>query len=120
MRRPGAVLISAFALFFLGCGGGYIGSARTAYQDGRYLEVAENLGKHEHEVRTLSPDGQADYGLYRGLSLMMIGDHAEAGRWLDLAATIEEKQPGTLRPEERRELFEARGKLAKKGTEEAP
>ncbi len=112
MRRLGALLASSFLLFLIGCGG-YLGHAQRAYQDGRYLEVAENLGDHEDEVPALSPRKQVSYGLYRGLSLMRLGDRDGAERWLDFAEQIEAKQPGTLRPEEKRELTAARGRLAK-------
>lgn len=113
MRRSGAVLFLAVFLAATGCGGGAISNARQAYQDGRYLEAAEKLDAYEHEVHKLSPEKQADYGLYRGLSLMMLGDHAEAGRWLDFTAAIEAKRPGTLGPEKQRELGQARATLAK-------
>jgi len=117
MRRIGAVLVPSFALLALGCGG-YIGSAQRAYNDGRYLEVAENLGEHEDEVQKLSPAKQADYGLYRGLSLMQLGDHEAANHWLEFAASVEQNHPGALRPEGKRELSEARGKLAKMAAED--
>lgn len=116
MRRLGALLGSSlFLLFSAGCAG-YIGSAERAYQDGRYLEAAEKLGDHEDEVAELSPRKQVSYGLYLGLSLMMLGDHDGAERWLDFTEQVEAQRPGTLRPDEKRELQAARGRLA--GVEE--
>jgi hypothetical protein len=112
MRHLGALATSFFLLFALGCGS-YLGSAQRAYQDGRYLEVAENLGGHEAEVPRLEPAKQAHYGLYRGLSLMRLGDHDAATHWLDFAADVEKKRPGSLLPAQRRELEDARDKLAK-------
>ncbi len=112
MRHLGALTTSFFLLFALGCGS-YLGSAQRAYQDGRYLEVAENLGDHEADVPQLEPGKQANYGLYRGLSLMRLGDQEAATHWLDFAADIEKKRPGSLLPEQRKELQVARDKLAK-------
>lgn len=112
MRLFGALATSFFLLFAPGCGS-YLGSAQRAYQDGRYLEVAENLVVHEAEVPQLEPAKQANYGFYRGLSLLRLGDQEAASHWLDFAADIEKKQPGSLLPAQRRELEDARDKLAK-------
>lgn len=101
-----------FLLFGLGCGS-YLGSAQRAYHEGRYLEAAEDLGDHEADVPRLEPAKQANYGLYRGLSLMKLGDHEAAGQWLNFAADVEKKRPGSLLPAQRRELEDARDKLAK-------
>jgi hypothetical protein len=112
MRHVGAFATWFFLLFVPGCGS-YLGSAQLAYQDGRYLEVAENLGVHEAEVPRLEPEKQASYGFYRGLSLMRLGDNEAATHWLDFAADVEKKRPGSLLPAQRRELEDARGQLAK-------
>ncbi len=112
MRLFGALATSFFLLITSGCGS-YLGTAQRAYQDGRYLEVAENLGVHEADVPQLEPAKQATYGFYRGLSLMRLGDPDAAGHWLDFAAEIEKKRPGSLLPAQRRELEDARDKLAK-------
>ncbi len=103
MRHLGAVICLGFFLGAAGCGG-YLGNARSAYQDGRYLEAAETLGEHEGEVAEMPLRKQADYGLYRGLSLMQLGDSAGAAEWLGFTATLEQKRPGTLRSEQLRQL----------------
>lgn len=112
MRRIGAALSCAVFFLVTGCGS-TLSTARRAYYDGRYLEVAEQLGDCENEVSRLSPDNQADYGLYRGLSLLKLGDDEEASRWLEFTAAIEAKLPGTLLPREKAELGRARALLAK-------
>ncbi|HVK68557.1 MAG TPA: hypothetical protein VM694_29060 [Polyangium sp.] len=112
MRRLGALLGSSLLLVFSAGCGGYLGSAQRAYQDGRYLEAAEKLGDHEDEVAALSPRKQVSYGLYMGLSLMKLGDHDGAERWFGFAEQVEAQRPGTLRPDEKRELEAARGQLA--------
>jgi hypothetical protein len=103
------VWVSRFSIALLvatlapGCGG-YVGHAKHAYQDGRYLEAAEKLGQHEADINDLAPRKQADYGIYFGLSLMMLGDHAGAYKWLSFASLVEQQQPGTLTPEQRVDL----------------
>ncbi len=119
MRHLGALATTFFLLFALGCGS-YLGSAQRAYQDGRYLEVAENLSNHEAEVSALEPAKQAEYGYYRGLSLMKLGDNDGASHWLEFAVQIEKKRPGSLLPAQRREIDDARDKLAKSVESESP
>jgi hypothetical protein len=94
----------ALSMVLAGCGGGYVSGAKRAYTQGRYLEAAEELGDHEDEVHGLSPRRKAEYGLYRGLSLMMLRDYQGAEHWMSFARTVEEKSPGALRPEQREEL----------------
>jgi hypothetical protein len=112
MPRAGVVVLFALAFSAGGCGG-YLGSAQRAYEEGRYLEAAEKLGEHEAEVESLPPPRQADYGLYRGLSLIMLGDYEGAGPWLRLAASLEQQRPGTLRPAQRRELADGLEQLSR-------
>jgi len=95
-----------------GCGGGYVGRARRDYGDGRYLEAAERLGQHEADLYDLAPRRQAEYGIYRGLSLMMLGDYAGAHQWLSFAYTVERQNPGALKPEQRAELDRGWAQLA--------
>lgn len=94
----------ALALALVGCGGGYVVGAKRAYSQGRYLEAAEELGEHEDEVEDLSSQHKAEYGLYRGLSLMMLRDYRGAEQWMSFARRVEKGSPGSLRPEQREEL----------------
>ncbi|UQA59594.1 hypothetical protein [Polyangium aurulentum] len=112
MRRLGAVMLFGFFLAATGCGG-YIGNAQRAYQDGRFLEAAETLGEHEDEVGEMPLRKQADYGLYRGLSLMALGDHDGAAQWLGFTASLEQKRPGTLRSEQLQALEEGLTQLSR-------
>ena len=78
-------------------------SAETAYQDGRYFEAAEGLAEREHEIPDLTPRQQARYGVYRGMSLLQIGDYEGAHRWLLYAKLLEDKKP-TLSSRQKRLL----------------
>jgi hypothetical protein len=75
----------------------------TAYGDGRYLEVAEDLAHSESELSRLSIDQRARYGVYRGLSLIKLGEYDEAHRWLQYAYEVE-KHRATLEPHQRQAL----------------
>jgi hypothetical protein len=98
-------LALAFTLVFATAGcAGYIGHAKRAYQQGRYLEAAEQLGERESEVSDLTPRKQAEYGLYRGLSLMMLSDYPGAIDWFEYAYAVERRFPGSLTPTERKDL----------------
>jgi len=88
------------AAALLGCSG-YLGRAKRAYSEGRYLESAERLEKHEPDVRELSPRKQIDYGIYRGLSLMMLGDYVGAEMWLTYAREVAAQAPGELTPNQK-------------------
>lgn len=67
----------------------YVGRAQTAYEQGRYLEVAESLARHEPELERLPTSKRARYGLYRGLALIQLGDPEEGRRWLHYARDLE-------------------------------
>jgi hypothetical protein len=81
----------------------FVNRAETAYQQGRYLEAAESLARHEKEVDELTRDKRARYGLYRGLALMELGDPAAGKRWLYYARDVELEEP-TLNDRQRQEL----------------
>ena len=63
----------------------YVNRAESAYNEGRYLEVAEQLAKREADVRQLGDGDRARYGLYRGLALLKLGQYDGARRWLGVA-----------------------------------
>lgn len=86
--------------------------ARRDYADGRYLEAHERLAQHEREVSQLSPRKQAEYGLYRGQALLMLGDHAGAHQWLSFSYDVQRAEPRALGDEERYELDQAWARLA--------
>jgi hypothetical protein len=100
----------------------YIGRAKKAYVQGRYLEVSEDLARHEPDLPFLAPAKQIDYGVYRGLSLIMLGDYPSAHRWLAFANDVEREYPGTMLPEQRLAIVRAFAQLSQgvPGPNEAP
>jgi hypothetical protein len=93
-----AVVVLGIAL--MGCAT-YLGRARRAYGEGRYLEAAESLAKHEDGVAYLGPRQQVEYGMVRGLSVLELGDAATAHRWLTYALQVGKDNPTAILPEER-------------------
>jgi len=90
-------------MLLMACGG-YVTRGRHLYREGRYIESAELLARHERELGDESPRRQAEYATYRGLSNLVLGNYPEAHRWMAFAFEIARRYPGALRPDIRLEL----------------
>src|SRR5687767_13874499 len=97
MRLAALVLLIAIAN---GCGYSFDVRAAEAYREGRYLDTAERLARHERDLPGIARARQARYGLYRGLAALRLGDPREAARWLGYTYQIERDAP-TLPPDQR-------------------
>jgi tetratricopeptide (TPR) repeat protein len=96
----------------LGCSG-YVTRGRALYADGRYIEAAEVFERTEHRLLSDStPSECARYGLYRGLTLLTLGDARNAHRWLAYAYNVERARPGSLDEDERSLLDDGWTKLS--------
>lgn len=73
----------------------------TLYGDGRYVEAAEVFEQTEYRLTGYTPRERAEYGLYRGMTLLVLGDLASARRWLTYAYEVERVAPGSLRIDRR-------------------
>lgn len=101
VRWPRSLLTLSLLLLMLlaaGCRTAFIGRAERDYTEGRYLEVAEELARHEEDLHTIPRTKQARYGLYRGLALLKLGDYEGAGQWFTFVRDVERAGP-TLNPE---------------------
>jgi hypothetical protein len=83
-----------------------VGRGSDLYHQGRYIEAAHVLEKTESRLAEATTLERAAYGLYRGATLLRLGDLAGARRWLDYAQAVEGKWPGSLRPDEQNLLSE--------------
>jgi tetratricopeptide (TPR) repeat protein len=92
---PTVAVLLALALA-LGCSN-YVKRGSTLYADGRYVEAAEVFERTEHRLKDATPREGAEYGLYRGLTLLRLGDPRNAHRWLTYAYMVEREFPGSLR-----------------------
>jgi hypothetical protein len=102
MGRPAvSVLVPAlFVVVAVGCGN-YVKRAGSLYADGRYIEAAEVFERTEHRLGEYSPKERSEYGLYRGMTLLVLGDLRHAQRWLAYAYEVERAHPGSLRSDRR-------------------
>jgi tetratricopeptide (TPR) repeat protein len=71
------------------------------YADGRYVEAAEVFERTEYRLPQYSPRERAEYGLYRGMTLLVLGDLPSARHWLSYAYDVERTIPGALRSDRR-------------------
>lgn len=103
-RQQLLVLIQLWALA-LGCTY-YVDRGSDLYNQGRYIEAAHVLEKTEARLTTATHPQQAAYGLYRGATLLKLGDLDRAELWLGYARKAEIEYPGSLTPAERELLRE--------------
>lgn len=96
-------LTAVLAMLAASCGG-YVARGRRLYHEGRYIESAEVLQRHEHDLRAEPPPRQAEYATYRGLSMLVLGNYPEAHRWMRFAYEVERSYPGAMQPAWRRDL----------------
>ena len=74
----------------------FVDRGSDLYFQGRYIEAAHVLEKTENRLEGGSPGERAAYGLYRGATLLRLGDLGGAERWLDFARRTEIQFPGSL------------------------
>lgn len=79
----------------------YVKRGTALYADGRYVEAAEVFERTEYRLQDASPRERADYGLYRGMTLLVLGDLHNAQRWLGYSYQVERAHPGALRADKR-------------------
>jgi hypothetical protein len=69
------------ALSLVGCSHP-VQRCETLYRDHQYIEAAEAFEHTEDRLAAASPEDRAEYGLYRGLTFLRLGDLVNARRWL--------------------------------------
>lgn len=99
---------------------GYVKRGSALYAERRYIEAAEVFERTEERLSESSPRQRAEYGLYRGLTLLVLGDYAQARQWLGYAAEVERQYPGTLRDDRRAELDRGFYELNERGAPAMP
>lgn len=83
----------------------YVHRGSDLFYQGRYIEAAQVLEQTETRLVEADPVERAEYGLYRGATLLRLGDLDGALRWLEYARIWESRHPGALDAQER-ELLE--------------
>ena len=77
------------------------------YAGGRYIEAAEVFERTEPRLANTSTSDRARYGLYRGATLLALGDTSRAEAWLSFSLRITHQDPGVLSREENEMLTRA-------------
>lgn len=103
---PALVALVLLGLACSGCGGP-MGSARQAFDEGRYPDAAEALRRLEPEVGSWSAHDQGRYALTRGLTHLACGDARQAYLWLGNARARAREHPGMFDSAERGRLASA-------------
>jgi hypothetical protein len=86
----------------------FVSRGSDLYNQGRYIEAAQVLEQTEYRLEhSEAADEHAEYGLYRGATLLRLGDLDGAQHWLAYAQQWEQSHPGALREDER-DLLEER------------
>jgi hypothetical protein len=100
-EKSALVVASALGLLLItGCSS-YVKRGEALYADGRYIEAAEVFERTEGRVGEASARQRAEYGMYRGLTLLVLGDLANARRWMNYAYVVERALPGSLSTDRR-------------------
>ncbi len=82
----------------------HVDHGRTLYANGHYVEAAAVFEQGESSMTEADHKECAQYGTYRGLTLLVLGDLAQAERWLAYAYAVEQRDPGVLNPRLRLQL----------------
>lgn len=77
---------------------------RVLYVEQRFIEAAEVFEHSESQLSEYEVRDRASYGLYRGMTLLRLGDLDGAARWLYYAQTSVASHSGALSPPELRAL----------------
>lgn len=94
-----AILGLALILGLVACGGP-LSDGKSEFRAGHYPRAKQIFASIEDESRAYDERDRATYDLYRGLTLLALGDKGHAGSWLREAKAIEDTRPGTLDPED--------------------
>jgi len=102
-RRAFTVALGALSIGAAGCGGP-LAEGEWLFDAGRYPQAKQAFAALEGESASWQGPRQAEYALYRGLTLGALGDRAMAAVWLREAKAIEDANPGSLAPDDARRL----------------
>ncbi|HMA93158.1 MAG TPA: hypothetical protein VKP30_10760 [Polyangiaceae bacterium] len=96
MEDFGRRLILLLGLALLPSCANPIQRGKALYVEGRLVEAAEVFEHGEDNLATLNSQECIRYGLYRGATLLKLGDLDGAARWLYFAQQAESHHPGSI------------------------
>jgi hypothetical protein len=96
------------AVFGLGgCRASYVDRGAALYANHNYVEADELFEHNEGRLKTASSSERARYALYRGVTLLSLGDSSRARFWLGYASRCADRDSEALSEEERATLDRA-------------
>lgn len=90
-----------------GCRASYVDRGAALYADHNYVEADELFEHNEAQLQNATTSERARYALYRGVTLLSLGDSARSRYWLKYAARCDERDSQALSSEERAMLARA-------------
>jgi hypothetical protein len=66
------------------------------YVERHFIEAEDLFNQLEDDLAQLTLSERAEYGVYRGMTLLALGDFARAQHWLSYATALERAHPQTL------------------------
>lgn len=100
-------LLVVGALGTAGCRASYVDRGAALYATHNYVEADELFEHNEQRFQTAPPAERARYALYRGVTLLSLGDSVRSGHWLSYAARFHARDSQTFSSEERAMLTRA-------------
>jgi hypothetical protein len=77
-----AFLVVAALLAQGACASSALHRGAELYVEQRYIDADQVFEQTESQLASYAADERAQYGLYRGATLVALGDHERARRWL--------------------------------------
>lgn len=71
------------------------------YRQQHYIEAEDVFDRSETQLETQPLEERARYGLYRGMTLLALGDVERAQQWLGYATDLQRRQPAVLTSDDR-------------------
>ena len=100
-------LLVVAVLGMAGCRASYVDRGAALYADHEYLEADELFEHNEGRLQSATSSERARYALYRGVTLLSLGDSARSRYWLKYAARCDERDTQALSSDERAMLARA-------------
>jgi hypothetical protein len=108
-RSRGTLAAASFSVLFAlcGCGGSAVSRGAEYYSEGRYIDAAQVFEHGESHLAQYGAPEQAQYALYRGSTLLALGDLEQARHWLHYGSAIVARHGDALTERERAALAKA-------------
>jgi hypothetical protein len=98
--RDGKTRVALACVLALSACGGAFSEGKAEFRAAHYPHAKQIFASIEGESREYDEADRAVYALYRGMTLLALGDRPQASVWLREAKAIEDTRPGTLSRED--------------------